>query len=214
MSLFILNLKASLIFRNRSYNCCFLFCRFLFHHPIYQIQCRPGHPESRPLVHWNCSNSPVEADGEIVPVEHRPLESAAVTLDCNSRKRRKQREANATPARFRLYEKIFEKKSALSEERGIIVEEERKSSFFSIDTGDEYFSCRMFSEKRGAKLFPGGNAFVAKFFLFSETLNQLKNERKIIYDCGSHADCVVCGCHNVIIHLASATVNGILQCPT
>src|SRR6266852_4011496 len=44
-----------------------------------------GDPEDRPVVHRPRAKRPVELDRRRIPIEHRPLEAAAATLDGNAR---------------------------------------------------------------------------------------------------------------------------------
>src|ERR1700751_1197951 len=54
----------------------------------------------RPLVLGNGSEAPVEADGGLIPVEHRPLEPRAASLEGCTGDPRQQPLADAAPARF------------------------------------------------------------------------------------------------------------------
>src|SRR4029079_18328139 len=114
-------------------------------------------------------------DRELVPVEHRPFEPAAVSLDREACKCRKERESNSLAARFGCDEQILEIDPPLCEKCRVVVEEERKAQGFAFDTRDYHFRGRVFGEECSAKFFFGGNAGIAKLFISREALDELQN---------------------------------------
>ena len=91
-----------------------------------------GQTKDSPIVERLCTDAFVEIDCELIPVEHCPLESAAVALDGNLCKCGKKCEANTLAACFRANEKILEINPALREECRVVVKEESESSRLTI----------------------------------------------------------------------------------
>jgi hypothetical protein len=57
----------------------------------------------------------IEIDGELVPVQHRPVEAAAVPIYSDARQLAEQGEANAMLSKWWFDEKVFEIDPALPE---------------------------------------------------------------------------------------------------
>src|SRR5690606_10532248 len=79
----------------------------------------------------------IEADRGRVPVEHRPFEPRAITLDAKLGEMRKQRLAEPRAARFGADEQILEIEAGASLEGREIVEEERETLRFAADLADQ-----------------------------------------------------------------------------
>ena len=135
-----------------------------------------------PVVERLCADLLVEIDCELVPVEHCPLESAAVSLESDLRERGKECKANSFTSCFGPNEEILEINPALSEEGRVVVKEESETHGLPTDASDDHFCRRPIGEKRFAKLLFGRYARVAKSLVFRETLNEFQNEWNVRLD--------------------------------
>ena len=143
------------------------------------LESTAGHAEDGPVIEWPGADPVVEVDGELIPVEDSPFESAAVSLDCNASEGGKQRKANALSACFGLDEQILEVDPALSEKRGVAAEEKREPQRLAFDLRDDDFRGRPIGEERRAQLVLGCYARVAKALVGGEILNEFENERNV-----------------------------------
>lgn len=143
-----------------------------------------GKSEYSPIVERLCADTLVEIDCKLIPVEHCPLESAAVSLESDLRERGKERKANSFTSCFGPNEEILEVNPALSEEGRVIVKEESETHRLFIYASDDHFCRRPIGEKRFAKLLFGRYARVAKSLVFRETLNEFQNEWNVRLDRG------------------------------
>src|ERR1700682_4693271 len=94
-------------------------------------------PERLPVVHRPCSDSFVECYRKLVPGEHRPVQTPAITLDRDARELAQQRKADAVLPRWRSDEKIFQIDSAFAEPGRIVVEEKGEPSRRVAEVGDQ-----------------------------------------------------------------------------
>src|SRR5260370_37489395 len=79
----------------------------------------------------------VEADRVEVPVEHRPLEPAALALDRQARELLEERASDAPTAMLRSHEEVLEVDPGLRQERREVVKEEGKPDGRAILVGDQ-----------------------------------------------------------------------------
>src|SRR5687767_11323946 len=86
-----------------------------------------------PFRHRGRAERLIQPDRRLVPVEHRPLESAVVALDRDPRECREQRTANAATTRGRPHEQILEIEARPCEERRVALEEQRESDGGATD---------------------------------------------------------------------------------
>ena len=143
------------------------------------LESAAGHAEDGPVIEWPGPDPVVEVDGELIPVEHSPFESAAVSLDCNASESGKQRKANTLTACFGLDEQILEVDPALSEKGGVAAEEECEPQRLVLDFRDDDFRGRLIGKERRAQLVLGCYARVAKALVGGEILNEFENERNV-----------------------------------
>src|SRR5205809_134798 len=87
-------------------------------------QCGTGQTERGPLRHRPGAEALVKADRRLIPVEHRPLEAAALPLHRHCGKLRQQPAADTVAPELRSHVQILEIDTASSQERRVVVEEE------------------------------------------------------------------------------------------
>ena len=151
--------------------------------PIERIA---SHSERRPLIEGLSTHSLVEVDRQVIPVEHRPLEPAAISLDRDASKRREQREPDSLSPCLRGDEQIFEVDPALCEEGRIVVEEECEAEGLTLDARDYDFCPRPLGEERCTKFFLRCDAVIAKPLVGRKALDELQNERDVLLGCSSY----------------------------
>lgn len=137
------------------------------------------HAENRPVIERSGADPVVEVDSELIPIEHGPFKTAAISFDGDAGEGGKQGKANTLSARFRPDEEILEIDPALSEKCGVVVEEEGETQRLALDFRDDDFRCRAIGEEGCAKLVLGCYARVAKALVRCEILNEFENERNV-----------------------------------
>src|SRR5688572_32858150 len=86
-----------------------------------------GHSVHGPLIHLHGAETLIEVDRAHVPVEHRPFEPAAASLQRRARKVAQQLFTTALAAKLLPHVQIFEVDAGLGEERGEVGEEQREA---------------------------------------------------------------------------------------
>src|SRR5207247_543516 len=89
----------------------------------------------------------IEIDGGLVPVQDRPLETAAAALLGELRQAREDRLADALAAQLGLYKQIFEIDSGTGEKGRIVVEKQRKACRLPVELGNQCFSIGVLAEQ-------------------------------------------------------------------
>src|SRR5881394_1015632 len=132
-----------------------------------------GEAESRPFVHQLGANLLVERDGEIVPVEHRPVDAAAIPIDRNARELAQKSESNSVFPEVRLHEEIFEIDPALAEPGGVVVKVKREPGGLVPEVRDQDLRGWAVTEKCFGEVLLGDRGLARLRFL---VLGELQNE--------------------------------------
>src|ERR1700716_4545680 len=92
-----------------------------------RVQRIAGEAVHRPFRVRFCAEALIESNRVAVPIKHRPLQPAAITLDRDLRQTFEQGPPYAAPALLGNHEQILEIDSRLGEKRREVGKEERKA---------------------------------------------------------------------------------------
>src|SRR6266516_6613676 len=125
------------------------------------------------------TESRVEADGVLVPVEHRPLHPSAPAVDRDLGQAMQQGASYPTAAMLRVHEEIFEVEARLAEERREVVKEEGKSKRLPLILGDQGLGVVALAEKEIGELLFGHRHLVLELFVARQGANEVGDERHV-----------------------------------
>ena len=114
-----------------------------------------------------------------VPVEHRPLETSAASLQRDGGQSPQQRLAATGPAIRWPYEEVLEPQTRSAEERREIKEKQGKSGDFGIILRQQHLGVRMRAEQRLGDIVLACDAKVPEPLEFRELPNQREHLRKV-----------------------------------
>src|SRR4051812_49167667 len=132
-----------------------------------------------PLVVRRRAQPLVEADRVLVPVEHRPLEPAAVALDGDLCQLLQEVAADADATVFRLDEQVLEVDAGLGEERREVVKEQREPDRLAVELCDQGLGVGPLAEERVAQLLLVGDHHVLELLVLRERLDEVDDQRHV-----------------------------------
>jgi YVTN family beta-propeller protein len=169
-------------------------------------------PECLPVVHRFCSDPFVECYRKLVPGEHRPVQTAAIALDCDARKLAQQGKADAVLPRRRPDEKVFQIDTALAEPGRIVVKEKGEPGGLVAEVGDQDFRGGLLAEQGLSQILLRNGRFAGKRALvFGKLENEVTNERDVFLRRRDNPGLYQGGTHSRIIRLAESGVNAIFR---
>ncbi len=169
-------------------------------------------PERRPIVHGFRADLFVKGNCQLVPVEHRPLHTAAVAFERDTCELLKQCEADAALPSGRPDEQIFQKNSPLAEPSRIIVEEKSEAGRLASQVGDQDLSGWLLAEQGLRQIaFRNGRLPGKCPLVFGEFEDQLTNEGDVLFLRGNDPSLDQTATHSRIIRLAESGVNAIFR---
>src|SRR5256885_2785159 len=171
-----------------------------------------GQPESRPFVQQLGANLLVERDGELVPVEHRPVDAAAIPIDRNARELAQKSESNSVFPEGRLHEEIFEIDPTLAEPGGVVVKVKREPGGLVPEVRDQDLGGWAVAEKCFGEVLLGDRGLARlRFLVLGELENELSNQRNVAACRRNDARLYRSATHSGIIRLAESGVNAIFR---
>src|SRR6266487_6062882 len=134
------------------------------------------------------TESRVEADGVLVPVEHRPLHPSAPAVDRDLGQAMQQGASYPTAAMLRVHEEILEVEARQAEERREVVKEEGKSKRLPLILGDQRLGVVALAEKEIGELLFGHRHLVLELFVARQGANEVGDERHVCKLPGSNGE--------------------------
>src|SRR5260370_29390660 len=132
-----------------------------------------------PLGVWPGPQPLVEADRVAVPVEHRPLEAAALALDRQARELFEERPSDAPTAMLRGHEEVLEVDPGLRQERREVVKEEGEPDGRAILVCDQRLRVVVLSEEIGRQPLLGHGDLVLQLLVAGQAADQLGDHRNV-----------------------------------
>src|SRR5438132_6356553 len=138
-----------------------------------------GDPGNPPFGQYLRAELLIEADRRCIPVQHRPFEPPATTLDREPGKMDQKRAPVATAAKRRPNKQILEIEAAATEESGEIVEKQRKTGCLVAFPCQSNFDQGLFSEQRAFYVAFVCGAQMFKPLEVGKAVNHFQNRRNV-----------------------------------
>jgi len=161
-------------------------------------------PVNRPFIHGPCSQPAIEIDGRLVPVQDRPLHSAATPLHRDRGQMLQQPFSNAMPPVRRPHEDVLQVQGRRALEGGKGMEEEGESGRNTGKLRHQHLGAGGGAEEVGRKRLGVCPAFVAQLLVHGQLLDEGDNERCISGFCRPDVDlisgyCVLHGLNRIVL---------------
>ena len=134
------------------------------------------------------SKTAIELDSGLVPVEHGPLESAAIPLDGQAREMDEQALSHAMTPPFGFHEQVLQIETTPAEERREIVKEQRETGGFAAGKRNHHLRIRPRPEQCVAEPGFGGDHLVRELLVVAKRLDELQHERNVVGRRGANRD--------------------------
>ena len=123
-----------------------------------------------------CARGTIDAQREIIPIEHCPLHPSAVALDRDLRQPNQQLSSESPPAPRRQHEQVLEIEATPAHKRREVVEEQREPDWRIAHVSDERLRDRVRAEQAVAQVGFRRDRFVAEALVIGELSNQVEKE--------------------------------------
>jgi hypothetical protein len=137
--------------------------------------------EDGPLLEQDGPKALVKLDGRLVPVEDGPLHAAAAALHGNPGHALEERPSDSVSAKPRPHEDVLEVKPRSSQERGIILEEDRKARRLVLVVSDEDLGAGLLAEEALPQEILRGHDLVAQALVLGNASNEGEDQRHVIF---------------------------------
>lgn len=121
----------------------------------------------------------VEAEGEVVPGENRPVHAAAAPVECDAGQGFEEEAADPGPSGGRADEEVFEVETLATRPRREVIEEEGETGRFTALARDEDLRCRVVPEQGREEVGVGSNRAGRLALIRRQLADQLANERHV-----------------------------------
>ena len=139
-----------------------------------------------PLIHPLRADTPVEAEGELVPVERRPFQAPAAALAHAAGDGRQQRFADACAAVRRTHEQVLQPHPLDRQEAGERRKEQRVAGGLAALLRNQGLRRRTLAEQRLAQQLLVRAQLVLEVLVLRQLPEQLEQQRDILRARGAH----------------------------